>query len=805
MADTLLEACDRPGCTGSYAADGYCDECGRKRPAAKAAKAAAAPPSTVSKPQPSTRTRGLTVSTPTGSGLGGSSGSTPSGTRSRTVGRGRLGANLVEVPPVPLRDPTTAVMADPQVPEPQRYCSTCGEPVGRSRKGKPGRAEGFCPKDRTPFSFVPRLAPGDLVDHRYEILGALAHGGLGWIYLGRDRNISESGADRWVVLKGLINTGDADAMAAAVAERRFLVEVDHPNIVKVYDFAQHPDPKTGEMVGYIVMEYVGGRSLKDLALKHTGPDGARTPLPLDQVLAYGIEVLPALGYLHGRGLLFCDFKPDNVIHAEEQLKLIDLGAVRRIEDQTSPLWGTPGYQAPELETRGASIASDIYTVGRTLAVLSFDFGGFSTRYASSLPDPADVELLAQQESYYRLLLRATHPTPEKRFSSATDLADQATGVLREVLSMADGAPRPSASTQFTPERVAFGASSSAPSSTMATALDGPSVVAALPLPLVDPTDPSAGFLATLGGDAPSVISALRSAPEQSVEVKLRLVRAQAEAGETAAATKTLKAAAKAIGDWRVDWYTGVIALAAGKPAEAVTAFDAVYAALPGEPAARLALAAACELAGDRDGAIRRYVSVWRVDHGFVSAAFGLARTLLAEGDRAGAVSILDEVPDSSSQHISAQVAAILCELDTRGGPLAEADLLAASQRLELLRLDQARRATLVVEVLRNALHFLGATVPDTPSIRDGLPPRVPWSKFVQDWLAARRQPAKVVPAPRKPGAQAPTKLLGGALAETDVRLGLERAYRLLASLEPDPKARYALVDQANAVRPQTVV
>jgi len=96
-------------------------------------------------------------------------------------------------------------------------------------------------------------------------------------------------------------------------------------------------------------------------------------------------------------------------------------------------------------------------------------------------------------------------------------------------------------------------------------------------------------------------------------------------------------------------------------------------------------------------------------------------------------------------------------------------------------------------------------VPDTPSIRDGLPPRVPWSKFVQDWLSARRQQTPPVPAPRKPGTTAPTKLLGGALAETDVRLGLERAYRLLASLEPDPKARYALVDQANAVRPQTVV
>src|SRR5205814_8915299 len=117
----------------------------------------------------------------------------------------------------------------------------------------------------------------------------------------RDRNISESGADRWVVLNGLINTGDADAMASAMAERRFLVEVDHPNIVKIHDFAQHPDPKTGVLVGYIVMEYVGGRSLKDLALANQGPDGHRTPLPLPTVLAYGLEILPALGYLHDRG------------------------------------------------------------------------------------------------------------------------------------------------------------------------------------------------------------------------------------------------------------------------------------------------------------------------------------------------------------------------------------------------------------------------------------------------------------------------------------------------------------------------
>jgi serine/threonine-protein kinase PknG len=679
-----------------------------------------------------------------------------------------LGANLVEVPPVPLRDPATAVLSDPKVPESQRYCGNCGQPAGRGKDGKPGRTEGFCPNCRTKYSFVPRLKPGEPVQHRYEILGALAHGGLGWIYLARDRNISDAGSDRWVVLKGLINTSDPDAMAAAVAERRFLVEVDHPNIVKIHDFVDHPDPGTGEKVGYIVMEYVGGRSLKELALANVGPDGRRVPLPLPTVLAYGIEVLPALGYLHGRGLLFCDFKPDNVIHAEEQLKLLDLGAVRRMDDQVSALYGTPGYQAPELATLGPSVQSDLYTVGRTLAVLSFDFSGFSTRYADRLPEPANVPLLAQEESYYRFLQRATHPSPQHRFESAADMAEQALGVLCEVLAAADGAPRPSPSTRFTPERRTFGAGELP---------TGPAVVAALPLPLIDPTDPGAGFVAALtGADPAQTISELRAAPVRSPEVTLRTVRAFLEAGETQRATEELAALPNGDTDWRRDWYTGLIALSAGEFDRAAAAFNDVYDALPGEPAARLALAAADELAGRRDLAARRYQRVWKVDRGYVSAAFGLARCLLSAGSRMGAVAVLDEVPDSSSQHVAAQVAAVRASLDRASGTLAEADLVAASVRLEKLKLDAQRRAALAVELFHTALHWLG--VPD----------------------GERRRPTVPVPAPFASG-----RVLGQALREREIRFGLERAYRSLANLEPDPMTRYALVDRANEVRPRTVV
>ncbi len=306
------------------------------------------------------------------------------------------------------------------------------------------------------------------------------------------------------------------------------------------------------------------------------------------------------------------------------------------------------------------------------------------------------------------------------------------------------------------------------------ALTGPAVAAALPLPLVDPTDPAAGFLATLGGaDQHATIAALRAAPQRTIEVTLRLVRALIEVGDSTGALAELGAVPDTDGEWRQHWYAGLTALAAGRPDQAKLAFEWVYNALPGEPAAQLALAASCELLGDSDGAGRRYLRVWRVDHGYVSAAFGLARMLLGAGDRAAAIAILDEVPDSSSQHLAAQVAAVRAGIDRAPGTPTETDLVAASGRLERLRLDQQRRAELATEMLHTALEWLGRGTP--------------------------AQVARPV-TPTGPGV-----FLGQALREREVRLGLERAYRLLASLEPDAPARWALVDQANAVRPRTVV
>src|SRR6202035_4909715 len=109
--------------------------------------------------------------------------------------------------------------------------------------GQPGLAEGFCSNCGARFSFTPKLARGDLAAGQYEALGCLAHGGLGWIYLAPDRNVS----NRWVGLKGVAESGHSDAMAAALAERQFLARVEHPNIVQIYNFVQHPEPGTQRM------------------------------------------------------------------------------------------------------------------------------------------------------------------------------------------------------------------------------------------------------------------------------------------------------------------------------------------------------------------------------------------------------------------------------------------------------------------------------------------------------------------------------------------------------------------------------
>ncbi|MFE6385379.1 serine/threonine-protein kinase [Nocardiopsis dassonvillei] len=781
-----MTKCTVPGCPGRVE-DGFCGVCGMapadvRPPDGPAPRQRPVPPT--SGPQPSLGadssanplsgdpvhshplSGNVRLSGRSGPGsVSATSGASVSGAGrgSRRSSRGMLGMGMVQVPLVPYRDPSEAVMDNPVVAEKNRFCGNCGERVGRTQGEQPGRTEGFCRKCGTQFSFTPKLSPGDLVGGQYEVLGCLAHGGLGWIYLARDRNVN----DRWVVLKGLLNAGDAEAHKAAAAERAFLSEVEHPNIVKIINFSQHPDPRTGIPGGHIVMEYVGGKSLRELLIERR-EDDPDAVLPPDQVIAYGLEVLRALGYLHSRGLLYCDFKPDNVIQSEEQIKLIDLGGVRRMDDTVSPVYTTPGYRVPEEELRGPgpTVSADLYSVGRALAVLSFRFS-FMRDHPHSIPPRETVPLLQRHPSFDRLLRRATHSEPELRFHDAGDMADQLTGVLREVLSDLEGTPHPAPSTLFGAENPAARPDPGAHNADRMLLAPPPTDAAALlPAPLIDQSDPAAQHLRGFQTLPPEeLVPALRAMPSPTPETLLMLVRALVTVGRQGEAMDVLQRFSEVVpGDWRTMWYLAVAELSTGRFRDARDHFDELYDHLPGELAPKLALALACERTGEHETAARLFRAVWNTDRSFVSAAFGLARIRLVQGDRAAATAVLDTVPELSRLHVHAQTALIAVLAAHHQGTEA-ADFVQAGRRLERIGLDGESADRLAVRVLESALGWLGAGA----------------------------------------GTPAGEGLLGAPFTENGVRANLERRYRALAQRAVAPSERYELVDRANSLRPVTLL
>jgi serine/threonine-protein kinase PknG len=741
-------ACAQPACSGAIL-DGYCDVCGSpgiasplidspggtSRATAPLGEEQSLPTVAAASARPPGTALGTARVDPDGSRI-----TRRIGTSATRLRGARLGAGLTSVPPVAAVDPAGAVLEDPRVPEPHRSCPSCGSPVGRSHNGHPGRTEGFCPRCGVPYSFTPKLHEGDVVGGQYVVAGALARGGLGWIYAARDRNVS----DRWVVLKGLLNSGDPDALAAAIAERRFLAQVEHPLIVEIYNFVTH------EGAGYIVMEYVGGTSLKQLLKdRMQAAGGVYDPLPVDQAIAYIIEVLPAFQYLHDLDLVYCDFKPDNLIQVGDAVKLIDLGGVRRLDDRDSAIYGTTGYQAPEVPHVGPSVASDIYTIGRTLAVLAMEFRGYQGTWATSLPPADETPLFREHDSLHRLLLKACAPEPEDRFVSADEMRVQLLGVLREVIALR----RDAAAEHSTPSLL----------------FDVPTVAddtldwKSLPRLRDDDGDPQMPWLRTVSVVDPVLrLAVLDGAPSNSPEVLLARARAALDAGQLDRADEAVRALlADDPWEWRAVWVSGLVALARQRTAQAREAFDAVYGQVPGELAPKLALALSCEADGDTGFAEALYVVCARTDATYIApAAFGLARIRSGRGDVEGAVRALDLVPPTSRAFPQAR--------RRRAGLLAGsgaglASLAEAVDSIETITIDPVDRSRFRVEVLTTALELVTSHGPDTG-----------------------------------------VTIAGRPATEPDLRDGLEAAYRELAVHTPGREERVALVDRANEVRRWTL-
>ncbi|MCP9957310.1 tetratricopeptide repeat protein [Streptomyces sudanensis] len=697
MTTSTATPCIRPGCTGTVMATGFCDTCHRLPPAGPAASASGASGSG------------------SGSGASGSGGSGSAERRPTPAGPAPLDRDgLVLLPHIDAPDPGVAAATTARPPTGGRRCGfgNCTGTIGVGYDGGPAPDRGFCPQCGRPYSFEPRLRPGDTVGGHYRVLGYLAAGGLGWVYLAEDTEVP----DHLVVLKGLINTSDAVARRSAVEERRSLTTLHHRDIVRIITHVQHRAPGDDEPIGYIVMEYVAGRSLAWIryASDEELTEVFGRPFGIDHVLTYGCKILGALEYLHDQGLLYCDMKPDNVIHYGRDIKVIDLGAIRRVDDHASGLVYTRDYAPPkeERDRRGFHVDTDLYTVGRTLQALA----------ARAAPAPG----LAAR-SFEALVRRATHPEPAARFASAAEMSRQLWEVLREHQALTWHEPYPERSTRFAPTAALFGSALGTvpdPAHWAGAAPDGPrtlpvgapdprEVARGLPVPVPDPDDPAAVLLGGLAAGSPERV-AERAAHDPAfgtAETALWLCRAYADRGAHDEAERWLATAGR-LGagayDWRIPWHRGLLRLAEGQVRPAEEEFAAVYAALPGEWAPKLALGYCAEyLDADEQRTRDYYEAVWQRDRTQGSAAFGLVRVHLRRGDRRGAVAVLDAVPTTSRHHDAARVAAVrvLAGRLPGGGPTA-ADLREAAERLaEPARTgeDDAARDRLVTEVRENAL------------------------------------------------------------------------------------------------------
>lgn len=661
----------------------------------------------------------------------------------------------------------------------------------------------------------PVLQPGDVVAGQYEIMGVIAHGGMGWIYLAQDHYV----AGRVVVLKGLHSTENPDEAAAAAAEREFLADITHPGIVQIFNFID--DPRVPG--GFTVMEYVGGPSLR--AWRNASKSGVLEP---DIAIAYLLEVLPALDYLHSRGVVYNDLKPDNIIVTEDRVTLIDMGAVSGI-GAFGFIYGTKGFQAPEVASQGPSIASDVYTVGRTLASLVVDLPQTDGVYDAGIPTPAEEPLFRQYTSLYRLIARCCDEDPARRFTTLPELEAQLLGVLREVVAVRDGRTFPAQHSLFSPQRTTFGTKHLVFRTDQL--IDGiarsvditpQEVVAALPSPLIDRSDVGAAMLQGSSYAEPrETLEMLRQAMstpqyERSVEIPFGVVRTMLDLGLTEQARAWLRSLSERFGsNWRYCWYAGVVETLLGNFDAAKNSFAQVLYQLPGEAAPKLALAAISELILQDEGlqdsellddelapaaaglaqhlcdvpdsafeqmaasgvtdatwsmhtlspeglrfhAIRLYALVWLTNPTTVSSAFGLARMLMSEKEVDLAIKALDKVPGASRHSRMAQLTAILCLV---AGQPTEAQIRLAARRLEQIPSTEPRFLQIKVSVIEAGLTHL-----------------------------------------REHGSAGPAPLFEYPFTMRELRRGLAHTLRAQARIAPYPRHRYALVDMANKVRPAT--
>jgi eukaryotic-like serine/threonine-protein kinase len=261
-----------------------------------------------------------------------------------------------------------------------------------------------------------------VLDNRYDVGRPLGSGGMGEVFLARDRVLG-----RDVALKVLRTqyAGDSEFAERFKREARSAASLSHPNIVQVYDRGDTEDGSS-----YIAMEYVPGGTLKERVVGE-GPLGTR------EAAALGAQVAEALGAAHERGMVHRDIKPQNVLLTDRgDAKVADFGIARAGSSvtisRTGSVMGTAGYMSPEQALgEPATPKSDLYSLG----VVLFEALTGELPYTADNPIAVSMKHVNEPvrspreidptipEGMDALVTRLMAKDPEDRYASADELAD----------------------------------------------------------------------------------------------------------------------------------------------------------------------------------------------------------------------------------------------------------------------------------------------------------------------------------------------------------------------------------------------
>lgn len=252
-----------------------------------------------------------------------------------------------------------------------KFCPACGTPVKKNDTEKSLNKVNKVNEDKNNRTRLrngnqvygvlnlEELPAGHIIDDRYEVKNKIGQGGFGAVYLVYDQQMKIEKALK-VIPEAISN--DKEAMFDLQREAQILISINHPNIIRVYDF------HSKGAIQFIDMEYIDGKTLSEIKLQYPNKQ-----IPEEKVIEYAKKIADGMAYAHENKVLHKDLKPQNIkLNSKGNIKIMDFGiaetvrtSLSRIQNTTSS--GSLVYMSPE-QLMGENVGkeSDIYSFGAML-------------------------------------------------------------------------------------------------------------------------------------------------------------------------------------------------------------------------------------------------------------------------------------------------------------------------------------------------------------------------------------------------------------------------------------------------------